>query len=219
MRGSILVVVTSCLALGVSNATLDGRQYAERSSASRSPQEWENDVFRIRRVAIAPGSQAPALGNDDRVMVFLTAGLDGRVPQAEAVFQPRDTQPIANRGTVRFEAIAIGLKDAAATQPKVTPPEALSFLDDDDVRVLIDNPRVSVLKVRYRSNAYSSPLHFHSTDTLVVYLNGGYTWSMGSPWGTYRVRRGDVDLIPANTLHTLGSAGSDPLDLLVVVPK
>jgi oxalate decarboxylase/phosphoglucose isomerase-like protein (cupin superfamily) len=38
-------------------------------------------------------------------------------------------------------------------------------------------------------------------------------------WGSYHVRRGEVDLVPANSMHTLGNAGSDPLEFLVILPK
>ncbi len=197
----------------------DGGQYLERYRVNRSPAEWENDVFRVRRLAIAPRAQAPAPADDDRVLIFLTAGLDGRMPAAEAVFEPRGSRPLDNQGIAQFEAISIGLKDATNGRANVTPPEAFPLHDVTDVRTLIDNPRVLVLKVRYRSNVYGGPQHFHPKDTVVVYLGGGYTWSVSGMWGSYRVSRGDVDLVPAYTLHSFGNAGSDPLDMLLIVPK
>jgi mannose-6-phosphate isomerase-like protein (cupin superfamily) len=222
MRLPALIVLSSLLAVGAVNGTIEGRvaaQYAERPIANRYPQEWENDLFRVRRLAIAPRTQMTAPESDDSVLVFLTADLEGRMPPAEAVFQPRGARPLENRGSARFEAISIGLKDMPANPASGTPPEALPFPDASDVRILIDNPRVIVLKTRYRSNAYSGPLHFHPKDTAVIYLGGGYVWPMNGMWGSYRVTRGEIDLVPANTLHTFGNAGSDPLDVLVIAPK
>ena len=120
---------------------------------------------------------------------------------------------------MRFEAISIGLKDVRVGPPSGTPPEAVPLDDLTDVRILIDNPRVTVLKTRYKSNAYSAPLHFHPKGAVTIYLGGGYTWPVNGMWGSYRVTRGDIDLVPANTLHAFGNAGSDPLDVLVIVPK
>lgn len=222
MRLATLVALSSLLAVGALNGTLEGRsaaQYAERSAAMHSQLEWENDLFRVRRIAIAPSTQMSAPETNDSILVYLNADLEGRLPAAEAVFQARGAQPLENRGSVRFDAISIALKDVPASQPGVTPPEAFPVAGATDVRVVIDNPRVTVVKARYKSNAYSGPLHFHPRDAVVVYLGGGYAWPTGGTWGSYRVARGDVDLIPANTLHAFGNAGSDPLDVLVIVPK
>ena len=221
MRLATLVALTSLLGVGAVGMLERpvAAQYVERSIANRFPQEWENDLFRVRRLAIAPGSQMTAADSDDSVIVFLTADLQGSMPPAEAAFQPRGTGPLENRGNRRFEAISIGLKDVPVSGPRVTPPEALPLVDPADVRILIDNPRVTVLKTRYRSNAYSGPLHFHPKDTVAIYLGGGYAWPIDGTWGSYRVTRGDIDLVPANTLHAFGNAGSDPLDVVLVIPK
>jgi mannose-6-phosphate isomerase-like protein (cupin superfamily) len=221
MRPPTLIALSLLLAVGVAGGTLEGRagaQYSERSLASRYPLEWETDLFRVQRIAIAPRAQMTA-PHTDGVLVFLTADLDGRMPPAEAVFQPGGARTLENRGIVPFEAISIGLKDVPPTLTTGTPPEALPLADLIDVRTLIDNPRVVVLKTRYRPNAYSGPLHFHSKDIVVIYLGGGHTWPVNGLWGSYRVARGDIDLVPANTLHTFGNAGGDPLDVLVIVPK
>lgn len=222
MKRSTLVVLSSLLAIGAVNGTIEERvaaQYGERSFASRHPQEWESDLFRVRRIAIAPRTQMTASESDDSVLVFLTADLDGRMPPAEAVFQPGGARPLENRGSVRFDAISIALKNVPASVPGATPPEALPLDDFTDVRILIDNSRVIVLRTRYKSNAYRGPLHLHPKDTVAIYLRGGYTWPTNGTWGSYRVRRGDLDLVPANTLHTFGNAGGDPLDVVVIVPK
>jgi hypothetical protein len=221
MRPPTLVVLSLLLAICAAGGMLEGRagaQYAERSMASRYPREWENDLFRVQRIAIAPSAQVTAPPSDS-VLVFLTADLDGRMPPAEAIFQAGGAGTLENRGSVPFEAISIGLKDVPPAETAGTPPEALPLADLVDVRTLVDNPRVVVLKSRYRSNAYSGPLHFHSKDVVVIYLRGGHTGPANGLWGSYRVARGDIDLVPAHTLHTFGNAGSDPLDVLVVVPK
>jgi quercetin dioxygenase-like cupin family protein len=217
MRLPALVVLSSVMAGTFAGGV--SAQYAERDRASRYPAEWENDLFRVRRIAIAPRAQAATEADDDRVLVFLSAGLDGRMPAADAVFQPRGSRPLENLGGTLFEAISIGLKDGPESRASATPPEAVPLTDDTDVRTLIDNPRVIVLKVRYRSTAYGGPQHFHPKDALVIYLGRGYTWAANGMWGSYRVSRGDIDLVPAHTLHSFGNAGSDPLDVLVIVPK
>ena len=154
MRLATLVALTSLLGVGAVGMLERpvAAQYVERPIANRFPQEWENDLFRVRRLAIAPGSQMTAAESDDSVLIFLTADLEGRMPPAEAAFQPRGTGPFENRGNRRFEAISIGLKDVPVSGARVTPPEALPLVDPADVRILIDNPRVTVLKTRYRSN-------------------------------------------------------------------
>jgi hypothetical protein len=58
----------------------------------------------------------------------------------------------------------------------------------------------------------------HPEDVVIVYLRGGYAWPTTDAWGAERVSRGDVDVIPANTFHRPGNAGSDPLELLEIVP-
>jgi hypothetical protein len=121
------------------------------------------------------------------------------------------------------EAIAIELKDAPDTVSRGTPPEALDGYDGVTVTTLIDHPRVLVAKHRYDPSVSAGPWHFHTEDVLVVYLRGGYTWppdgSWNGSWGATRIRRGDVDVVPVNAIHRLGNAGSDPLELIVIVPR
>jgi quercetin dioxygenase-like cupin family protein len=185
-----------------------------RGNAQRLP--WENNRVRLSQISVAPGTQLAAAGN--RVLVYLTADPDGRMP-AEAVWQPASAGAVQNRGPARLEAIAIELKDAPSGASRGTPPEALDPEPLVTVTPLIDNERVVVTKHRYEPGSYAGPLHFHSEDLLVVYLRGGYSWSFAGMWGAMPFRRGDVEVIPANTLHRLGNAGSDPLELVVIVPK
>lgn len=192
-----------------------GQGYSDGGTRLGLP--WENDRIRLTELAADPGATIPASGN--RVLVYFTADPDGRVPE-EAVWQAAGAGDVRNRGPARLEALAIELKDVQGAAPG-TPPEAFASGAGVQVTVLIDNPSVLVAKHRYDPIAGSGPLHFHAEDVLVVYLRAGYTWAWNDYGGalSVRVHRGDVDVIPANTLHRLGNAGGDPLELLVIVPR
>jgi hypothetical protein len=213
LTAPVLAVLTVALLIGQPAAA----QY-ERPSGAGVQLDWENSRVRLSRIMVDPGSAMPA-GND-RVLVYLTADPSGQMPPAEAVWQAAGSGDQQNRGRVPLEAIAIELKGGAAGPGDgTTPPEALRSSHYVDVWPLIDNARVLVTKHRYAASTFVDPLHFHSQDMLVVYLRGGYTWPAAGWWGAYRVRRGEVDVIPANTLHTLGNAGGDPIEFLVILPK
>ena len=142
------------------------------------------------------------------------------MPPAEAMWQPAGPGELENRGSGRVEAVVIELKSVPTSALGVTPPEALPATGGVAASLLIDNQRVMVLKQRYSPTAYpASPWHFHPQDAVVVYLRGGYTWLPYGGWGPYRVRRGDIDIVPANTLHNFSNAGGDPLEFLVIFPK
>lgn len=195
-------------------------QYPQPSLAKRYESGWENDRVRVRTISVEPGEQIPAQDDADRLLVFLTADLQGRMPQAEAIWQSAGTRELENRGSVRVKAVLIELKNVPTSAIGVTPPEALPGTGAVDVRLLIDNPRVIVTKQRYSPSAYiGGPWHFHPQDAVIVYLRGGYTWLPYAGWGAYRVRRGDIDVVPANTFHTFSNAGGDPLEFLVIFPK
>jgi quercetin dioxygenase-like cupin family protein len=155
----------------------------------------------------------------DRVLVYLTADLQNRIPEADAIWQPAGTGNLENRGRFNVEAIAIELKNAPSTDVGITPPEALPVSGMVDARVLIDNARVSVTRLRYYSNAYADPWHFHPQDGVIVYLRGGNPYVPEGAWDASRVRRGDIDILPANTFHSFGNTGGDPLEFLVIFPK
>ena len=176
---------------------------------------WDSARARVTQFSVAPSATLPTGTN--RVLVYFTAGPDGKMP-ADAIWQG-DGAEIPNRGPARLDGLAIELKDTPRAPAGVTPPEALDAEYGVEVSTVIDNPRVLVMKHRYDPLAYAGPLHFHGDDVLVVYLRGGYTWPASAFWGAARVRRGDVDVIPANTPHRLANAGGDPLELLVIVPK
>jgi quercetin dioxygenase-like cupin family protein len=178
---------------------------------------WENNRLRLTQISVGPGGSIPAAGN--RVMVYLTADPDGRMPR-EAVWQPASAGALQNRGQARLEAIAIELKDVpAGPRGTGTPLEAIEPEPGVTVSPLINNEQVLVAKHRYEGIAAGGPPHFHPEDVLLVYLRRGYTWPLNGIWAVTPVRRGEVEVIPSNTFHRLGNAGSDPLELLVVVPK
>ena len=206
--------VLAALALAALVAHPIAAQYG-RQSDGRLAVPWENNRFRLSQIAVEPGATLPAGGN--QVLVYFTADASGRMP-ADAVWQAAGAGAVQNRGPARLEALAIELKDARGPASG-TPGEALDAQYGVNVSTVIDNDRVLVMRERYEPIAYGGPLHFHGEDVLVVYLRGGYVWPLADFWGASRVRRGEVDVIPANTLHRLGNAGGDPLELLVIVPK
>jgi quercetin dioxygenase-like cupin family protein len=190
------------------------------SLTSRYASGWENERLRVRSISVAPGAQVPDYGDSDAVFVFFTADLGGRMPRAEATWQPAGAGALENRGKGRVDALVIEVKKAEAADPGATPPEALPATREMDVRVLIDNPQVLVTKQRYLPGVNTNPgWHFHSQDTLVVYLNGGYVGQPLGGWGVQRVRRGDIDVMPANMFHGFANPGIDPLEFLAIFPK
>jgi quercetin dioxygenase-like cupin family protein len=193
-------------------------QYPMYDRPSRAVMQlpWENNRVRLSQISVAAGAPLPAAGN--RVLVYLTADPDGRMP-AEAVWQAAGAGALQNRGPGRLEAIAIELKDVAPGSSSGTPLEAIDPEPTVTITSLINNERVLVAKHRYEPASAGGPPHFHAEDVLLVYLRGGYTWPLTNYWGVTPVRRGEVEVVPANTFHRLGNAGSDPLELLVIVPK
>ena len=218
--GCLLPSTLGVLGLMVLSPAPAAAQYGQPSLANRYESGWENDQLRVRRISVEPGAQAPVQPDADRVFVFLTADLQGRIPPADAMWQTAGAQELENRGRLPVEALLIELKNGPARAPGVTPPEVLPTADGVDVRLLIDNPRVLVAKERYFAGAYAvNPRHFHPQDALIVYLTGGYTVLPYFAGGPYRVHRGDIDVLPANTFHRLSNPGGDPLEFLVIFPK
>jgi quercetin dioxygenase-like cupin family protein len=190
------------------------------SLTSRYAPGWENDRLRVRSISVAPGAQVPAYGDSDAVFVFFTADLAGRMPATEATWQPAGAGNFENRGKHRVDGLVIEVKKSEARAASVTPLEALPGTRDMDVRVLIDNPQVLVTRQRYLPGVNTNPgWHFHPQDTLVVYLSGGYVGLPLGGWGLQRVRRGDIDVVPANMFHGFANPGIDPLEFLAIFPK
>lgn len=196
-------------------------QYSQPSLAKLYESGWENDRLRVRAVSVEPGARLEDRGDVDRVLVFLTADLEGRMPPADAIWQSAGGPALENHGRLRVNAIVIDVKSGPPSGIGMTSPEALPSTDGIESRLLIDNAHVIVSRLRYAANAYlADPWHFHPQDALVVYLSGGYTWLPYGGWGLpTRVHRGDIDVVPANTFHSFRNAGSDPLEFLVIMPK
>lgn len=208
---------------------------AQSAGIGSSQLVWENDRIRVERISLAPGERLTGDSRSGSVIVFLTADLDGRMPPAEAAWRDPGVVTMENRGRARFEALVIDLKSNAPVAPGVTAPEVVraagtvtqtaAYRDTYrmmvDARTLIRNEHLSVTKQRYGpgSSGYFEPLHFHPQDAVVIYLRGGYTWPATSHSGPDLVRRGDVRVVPANAVHLTGNAGSDFLELLLIIPS
>jgi quercetin dioxygenase-like cupin family protein len=210
----VFIVVVLAALLGQPTAA----QYERWDRRGRQQLPWESNRIRVSSVSVDPGGSLPTASGADRVLIYLTADPDGRMP-AEAVWQTAGAGNLQNRGSARVQAIAIELKNVPPDAAGGTPPEAISGPYGVEGRILVDNPRVLVTKYRYAPNAFTYPRHLHSSDVLIVYLRGGYAWPVLGDWGAQRVRRGEVDVIPANTWHVLGNAGSDPLEFLAIIPR
>ena len=124
--------------------------------SDRAVSTWENDRFRVRPISVAPGAQGPESAAGDAVLVLFTADWEGRMPAAEAIWQPAGGAALQNRGRAPVEGLLIELKDATTSGGAGTPPEARPVVGEVDVRSLIDNARVSVMRQRYARGAYST---------------------------------------------------------------
>jgi hypothetical protein len=232
----LILAIVPTLAL---NIGLLQQPSAPRSGFPPYQVEWENDAVRVGRMILPPGQRATAESSSGAVIVFLTADLSGRMPAAEAAWQEPGTIELENHGHVRFEAIIIQFKQPAvqdARTPTVPPaylaPGAAAgwpmyatgrtTYGDEPVnsQTLIDRPGLTVTKERHPVTTSVDPVRVDPNDTVVVYLRGGYVWS-AEPWqpGAVRVHRGDVRVLPANSLYSLGNAGSDPSEFVVVARR
>lgn len=197
--------------------------------------EFEDDQIRVLRLGVGAGEKGATLDHLDGVLIFLTRDLQGRMPAAEAVWQPAGTLALDNPGPGRFEALLVELKGLPSPAGAGLPPEASttayaergSMRRDDvgvapyDVRVvrLLDNSRVTVTRQRFGPTARVDLFHFHARDNAFVYLGRGEVAGATAGWGRHRVERGQVDVLPPNLLHVFSNAGSDPLDFLTIHPK
>ena len=99
--------------------------------------------------------------------------------------------------------------------------ELLSSHDSSDVRLLIDNARVKVMKLRYRPNPMTPTRRTLIRKTRSPFASRAATRGRRSvPWGyPARVHRGEFDVIPAHTLHSFRNGGDDNLELLMILAK
>ena len=193
----------------------------DRPSSDRTHRiEFEDDQVRVLRVTLDSRERTTPVDRPPAVLIFLTADLDGRTPATEAEWLPAGTRFLENRASSRFEAIIVELKQGSSA-PGGTPPELSPSRMTDWGRVtrLIENSRLSVSKHRLASATATDLRHFHPHEVVVVYLTRGAAGgTTGRVW-TRSVARGEVDVVPANTLHSFWNAGADPIDFIAVFPK
>ena len=119
------VIVSGVLAgLVVSSSPLPGT-VAAQSGSTASQTIWENDRMQVHRVSLAPGERLSGDSTGGSVIVFLTADLEGRLPQVEAAWRDPGPVTMENRGRTRFEALVVDLKGSATRSGGVTAPEVV----------------------------------------------------------------------------------------------
>jgi hypothetical protein len=197
--------------------------------------EAETGNVRVARVVLAPGERVEAESPGGAVMVYLTADLDGRMPPAEAVWQPAGHLALENRGPARFEAVLIEFKTAPSAQAAEAqgPPEHRTLaawppypmlhysemtIEGARSQTLVDSPRVHVTRQRYPATSSPEPLRVDGSDTVLVYLRGGYAWPSELPLyeGPLQVHRGDVRILAAGIPYTLSNPSADPSEFVVI---
>jgi quercetin dioxygenase-like cupin family protein len=208
-----------------------------RDPANSSPQyrvEFEDDQVRVLRVSLRPGEQTAVEDHPDAVLIYLTADLDGRVPDEVATWRPMGTYGLQNRARTSFEALLVELIAPASGTPASIEPEAMPvtysfasasseypFYEPDAHRAsaLVENARVAVSWHRLVPLVQTESDHFHLRDTVLVYLRGGEMNGSTGQLGVHRARRGEFHVMPPNVLHALGNVGNDPIEFVMIAPK
>lgn len=218
-------------------ATIAGASAQFRLPRDRSPYpvEFEDGQVRVHRIILAAHQKGATLTHAGGVLVLFTADLAGRMPAAEAQWQPAGPYEPENLGAARFEAILVELKTAPLAMAPALPPEVNASSDGttvdpmrlaahypgDRVQVsrLVDDSNVLVVKERFPPTTRVDLLHFHAQDSVRVYLRRGDVVGATGRVGMRGVRRGQFDVLPPNTLHAFSNAGSDPIEFIAVYPK
>ena len=138
--------------------------------------EFEDEHVRVLRVRLEPGREVMAHDHPDAVLVYFTADLHGRMPPAEAQWQPAGVHEPENAARTWFEAVLVELKQAA---PQEAPPAAVAQEADPywvgtRVTRLLDNAKVTVSKYRLAPMARGELRPYHLNEAVIVYLRGGY---------------------------------------------
>ena len=195
---------------------------------------FEGDQVRVLRVSLRPGESRTIQDHQGAVLVSLTATLEGQIPPAEAAWYAAGTTTLDNRATRRFEGLWVGLRAPASGAPVPLPPEVAGWarsygrrladstygMTPTRVRTLVDNDQVLVSLHRLaRSGLETEPPHLHPRDVVVVYLAGGEITGSSAYLGTRHVRRGDVDVLPANLVHAFRNLGNDLIEFVMIAPK
>jgi len=220
-RWRLLVVLGALTALASPWIRLDAAAEAVRV-------EFEDAWMRVERVWVNPGETFAVQNRSDGVLIYLTADLDGRMPPAEASWQPASAQPGSNRAATRFEALLVELKAAATGTPGPIVPELApriadlyNYYDRGDHTVvsLIDNDRVTVTRHRMAPLRWTEQYHAHPRESVFVYLRGGEVTGASVSQGYHHARRGTFDVLPADFAHALSNGGNDPIEFVAIWPK
>jgi len=92
-------------------------QYPATNSSPQYRVEFEDDQVRVLRVSLRGGEATPVEAHPDAVLIYLTADLDGRVPDAAATWQPMGTYGLQNHARTSFEALLVELIAPASGAP------------------------------------------------------------------------------------------------------
>lgn len=225
---NLIVMVASMLASG--NVAVD----SGTNSSSQYRVEFEDDQVRVLRVSLRAGEQTAVEDHPDAVLIYLTADLDGRVPDAVATWRPMGTYGLQNRARTSFEALLVELTAPASGAPASIEPEAMPatysfasfspeypFYEPDAHRAnsLVENARVAVTWHRLVPLVQTESDHFHLRDTVFIYLRGGEMNGSTGQLGVHRARRGEFHVLPSHVLHALGNVGNDPIEFVMIAPK
>ncbi len=190
--------------------------------------EFEDEQVRVLRVRLEPGREVMAHDHPDAVLVSFTADLQGRMPRAEAEWQAASVHEPENAARTWFEAVLVELKQAAPPEavPAAVAQEADPYWMGTRVTRLLDNAKVTVSKYRLAPMARGELRPYHLNEAVIVYLRGGYMVRATGRFGPYRdyndrrkVRRGQVEVLPANTPYGLASMGNDPIEFVEIQLK
>ena len=187
--------------------------------------EFEDEHVRVLRVRLEPGREVMAHDHPDAVLVYFTADLQGRMPPAEAEWQAASVHEPENAARTWFEAVLVELKQAAPQEaaPSAVAKEADPYGMGTRVTRLIDNARVTVSKYRLAPMARGERRPCHLNEAVIVYLRGGYMADATGRFGPYydrlKVRRGQLEVLSADTPYRLSSMGYDPIEFVVIQLK
>jgi quercetin dioxygenase-like cupin family protein len=197
------------------------------AAADAARVEFEDAWVRVQSVSVNPGETLGGQNRSDGVLIYLTADLDGRMPRAEAAWQPASAQAVANRATTRFDALLVELKAPPSGAPPFVPELApwnashSVYVERGDHTVvsLIDNERVTVTRHRMAPLRWTERFHTHPREAVFVYLRGGELTGSSAVDGFHHARRGTFDVLPADFWHALYNGGNDPIEFVAVWPK
>ena len=216
------LLCVACLCWSIEGQSL--AQDAVQTDSAHYRVVFQDDQVRVLRLTLGPHESGAVREHPNGVLVFLTADLQGHMPPAEVQWQPAGPrQPEENVTNTSFEAILVEFLQLPAGQsPTLTILSEWSGplypVDRPKITSLIDNEWVSVRKERFPGTTRDDNIVVFPADTVFVYLNGG-DLAGTSTGGAIRARRGEVDVLPAHTLHRVENLGFDPVELIIIQPK